>query len=165
MLAVELVDQVSVMICIHYWVATATTAAMGAYKSAQDVPPADALGTKRRAMTQVVFLEWARCRLSPRLRHGDIVLLDNLQAHEAPEVRCLIEARGATVKRLPPYPHDFSPIEPVWGLVKTRLRDHAPRAGPTLRRVAWAARHVVTPYHCRQHFAHTAYGHASGNRD
>ena len=57
-LAVELVDQVGVMICIHYWVATATTAAMGAYKSAQDVPPADALGTKRRAMTQVVFLEW-----------------------------------------------------------------------------------------------------------
>ena len=99
------------------------------------------------------------------MRHGDIVLLDNLQAHKAPEVRCLIEARGATVKRLPPYSHDCNPIERVWGVVKKRIRDHAPRTGPALRRVARAARHVVTPCHCRQYFAHAGYGHASGNRD
>ena len=123
------------------------------------------LNTRWRAITKVAFLEWVRCRLAPRLRHGDIVLLDNLQAHKAPEVRCLIEARGATVKRLPPYSHDFNPIEPVWGLVKKRIRDHAPRTGPAFRRVARAARHVVTPYHCRQYFAHAGYGHASWNRD
>ena len=50
-------------------------------------------------MTKVAFVEWVRRRLAPRLRHGDIVVLDNLQAHKAPEVRFFIEARGATVKR------------------------------------------------------------------
>ena len=161
MTAVELVDQVGFMSCISYKVAAATTAAMGAYWSAQDVPSADAWGTKWRAMTDDqggIPRAGAVPPRAPRLRHGDIVLLDNLQANEAPEVRCLIEARGATDKRLPPYSHDFSTIEPVWGLVKTRLRDHAPRTRPALRRVAWAARHVVTPYHCRQYFAHAGYG-------
>jgi transposase len=93
-------------------------------------------------------------RLAPRLRRGDIVVLDNLSADKAAEVRCLIEARGATVKRLPPYSHDFNPIESVWSLVKKRIRDYAPRTGAALRRVARDARHAATPYHCRQYFAH-----------
>lgn len=123
------------------------------------------LNTQWRAMTKRAFIAWVRRRLAPRLRAGDIVLLDNLQAHKAPEVRSAIEARGARVKRLPPYSHDFNPIEPVWGLVKKRIRDYAPRSGAALRAVARAARHVVTPYHCRQYFAHAGYGHTSGNRD
>jgi transposase len=123
------------------------------------------LNTKWRAMTKLAFIAWVRGRLAPRLRRGDIVLLDNLQAHKAPEVRFFIEARGATVKRLPPYSPDFNPIEPVWSLVKKHIRAYAPRTGPALRRVARAARYVVTPYHCRQYFAHAGYGHASGNRD
>jgi len=123
------------------------------------------LNTKWRAMTKPAFIAWVRDRLAPRLRRGDIVLLDNLQAHKAPEVRACIEARGAFVKRLPPYSHDFNPIEPAWSLVKKRIRDYAPRTGADLRRVARAARHVVTPYHCRQYFAHAGYGHSTGNRD
>jgi len=116
-------------------------------------------------MTRVHFVAWVRRRLAPRLRRGDIVVLDNLQAHKAPEVRHAIEARGATIKYLPPYSHDCNPIEPVWSLVKKRIRDYAPRTGDALRRVAGTARHAVTPYHCRQYFAHAGYGHSSGNRD
>ncbi len=123
------------------------------------------LNTQWRAMTKRAFIAWVRRRLAPRLRHGDIVLLDNLSAHKAPEVRCFIEARGATVKSLPPYSYDFNPIEPAWSLAKKRIRGYAPRTAVALRRVARAARHVVTPYHCRQYFAHAGYGHASGNRD
>jgi transposase len=123
------------------------------------------LNTKWRAMTRVDFIAWVRRRLAPRLRRGDIVILDNLQAHKAREVRAAIAARGATLKYLPPYSHDFNPIEPVWSLVKKRIRDYAPRTRETLRRVAGAARHAVTPYHCRQYFAHAGYGHSNGNRD
>ena len=83
-------------------------------------------------MNREAFIAWVRRRLAPRLRRGDIVLLDNLQAHLAPEVRVFIEQRGATVKPLPPYSHDFNPIEPAWGLVKRRIRDHAPRTGTAL---------------------------------
>jgi transposase len=123
------------------------------------------LSTKWRAMNNVAFIAWVRRRLAPRLRRGDIVVLDNLPAHKAAEVRGLIEARGATMKRLPPYSHDFNPIEPVWSLVKKRIRDYAPRTGAALRQIARAARHAVTPYHCRQYFTHAGYGHSTGNRD
>ena len=98
---------------------------------------------------------WVRRRLAPRLRRGDVVLLDNLKAHKAPEVRRLVEARGALLRYLPPYSHDLSPIEPAWGLAKRDLRKHAPRPGAALRRVARRARHVVRAKHCRQWFAHT----------
>jgi transposase len=123
------------------------------------------LSTQWRAMTKPAFIEWVRRRLAPRLHRGDIVLLDNLQAHKAPEVRWLIEQRGARVRLLPPYSPDFNPIEPAWSLVKRRIRDNAPRTAPALRRVARAARHVVTPYHCRQYFAHAGYGNSSEHRD
>jgi transposase len=123
------------------------------------------LSTKWRAMTKARFIEGVRRSLAPRLRGGDVVLLDNLQAHQAPEVRFFIEQRGATLRYLPPYSHDFNPIEPVWALVKKRIRAYAPRHSGALRRVAQASRHVVTPYHCRQYFAHAGYGNSSAFRD
>lgn len=123
------------------------------------------LSTRWRAMTKPRFIAWIRDGLAPRLRRGDVVVLDNLQAHKAPEVRALIERRGATLRYLPPYSHDFNPIEPAWALVKKRIRTRAPRSAGALRRVARAARHAVTPYHCRQFFSHMGYGNSSGNRD
>jgi len=123
------------------------------------------LSTKWRAMTKARFIEWVRRRLAPRLRRGDVVVLDNLAAHKAPEVRHAIQQRGATLRYLPPYSHDFNPIEPAWALLKQRIRAYAPRTAIALRRVARAARHVVTPYHCRQYFAHMGYGNSSGFRD
>ena len=115
------------------------------------------LSTKWRAVTKVIFVEWVRRCLCPRLRRRDVVVLDNLQAHKDPDVRRLVEQAGATLKFLPPYSHDFNPIEPAWGLVKKRIRALAPRTAVALRRVARAARHVVRPHHCRQWFAHAGY--------
>ena len=123
------------------------------------------LGTCWRAMTAATFETWVRRRLAPRLRRGDIVLLDNLRAHTTPTVQQLIVARGATVRFLPPYSPDFNPIEPAWGLVKKRIRTHAPRTPDALRRVALAARHVVRPYHCRRWFQHAGYVNSSAHRD
>jgi len=123
------------------------------------------LSTKWKAMNKLAFIEWVQRRLAPRLRRGDIVVLDNLHAHRAAEVRFLIERRGAAVKPLPPYSHDFNPIEPAWGLVKRYIRECAPRSGSALRRVARRGRHVVKSRHCRQFFAHCGYGNSSGHRD
>jgi transposase len=124
-----------------------------------------ALSTKWCAMNKVAFIEWVRRRLAPRLRRGDIVVLDNLPAHKATEVRFFIEQRGARLKRLPPYSHDFNAIEPAWSLVKRHIRAYAPRSGPALRRVARAARYAVTSYHCRQYFRHAGYVNSSTRRD
>jgi transposase len=115
------------------------------------------LSTKWRAVTAEYFVTWVRRRLAPRLRPGDLVLLDNLKAHQAPAVRPLIMARGARLRFLPPYSPDFSPIEPAWSLVKRDIRAHAPRTGAALRRIAQRARHAVTPAHCRKWFAHAGY--------
>jgi transposase len=119
------------------------------------------LGTQWGAANKETFVAWVRDRLAPRLRRGDIVLLDNLKAHKAPAVQDLITARGATVTFLPPYSHDFNPIESVWALVKKDIKTFAPRTAGALRRVARAARHVVTPEHCRRFFAHIGYVNSS----
>jgi hypothetical protein len=70
------------------------------------------LGTQWKAVRARDFVAWVRDRLAPRLRPGDIVLLDNLRAHKAPAVADLIARRGATLKFLPPYSHDFNPMKP-----------------------------------------------------
>jgi transposase len=115
------------------------------------------LSTMWGAMTTPRFTAWDRRRLVPRLRPGDVVVLDNLAAHKAPAVRTAIEHAGATVRFLPPYSYDFNPIEPGWGLIKKHIRTVAPRTGPTLRATAQRARRVVKARHCRNWFAHAAY--------
>jgi transposase len=110
------------------------------------------LGMCWRGVSYASLEQWVRTHLTPRFRRGDIVLLDNLNAHKPPTIRQLIEARGATLRFLPPYSRDFNPIEPAWELIKKRIRKHAPRTEGALRQVARAARHVVRPHHCRNGF-------------
>ena len=69
-----------------------------------------------------VFREYVRNVLAPSLRPGDIVILDNLNAHEDAETRTLIEARQAQLQFLPPYSPDLNPIEKMWSKVKAFLR-------------------------------------------
>jgi transposase len=115
------------------------------------------LATSWGAMNRARFIDWVRRYLIRQLRPGDVVVMDNLAAHKAQQVRELIEAAGATLRFLPPYSHDFNPIESAWALIKKRIRSVAPRTGPTLRHTAQRARSVVRPRHCRNWFAHAGY--------
>jgi len=65
--------------------------------------------------------------LGPTLRPGDIVICNNLPAHKVAEAKELIEARGATLKYLPPYSPDLNPIEQVFAKLKALLRKAAER--------------------------------------
>jgi transposase len=60
--------------------------------------------------------------LGPTLTPGDMVVMDNLQAHKAVGVQQAMARRGARLLYLPPYSPDLSPIEPCWSKVKTALR-------------------------------------------
>ena len=122
------------------------------------------LGTCWRAMKTATFNRWVETHLAPRLRRGDIVLLDNLRAHKSPRAQRVIESRGASIRFLPPYSYDYNPIEAAWGLIKKRIRTHAPRSAGALRRTACAARHVVRPHHCREWFRHAGYVNPSEHR-
>ena len=103
------------------------------------------------------FVKWLARKLLPRLKRGDFLVMDNLSAHHDQRVAPLCAAKGVHLIYLPPYSHDFNPIEFGWGLQKQHVRRHAPRDPIALRRVARRARYRVKPRHCRQWFAHAGY--------
>ena len=57
------------------------------------------------------FLLYIEQVLVPTLRHGDIVIMDNLGSHKANAVRRAIRAAGARLFYLPKYSPDLNPIE------------------------------------------------------
>ena len=68
------------------------------------------------------FLAWAQQFFAPELKAGDVVVMDNLASHKVAGVREAIEARGASVRYLPPYSPDLNPIEQVFAKLKALLR-------------------------------------------
>lgn len=72
-------------------------------------------------MNRVAFQAYIEQVLVPTLRHGDTVIMDNLPAHKGASVRQAIEAKGATLRYLPPYSPDFNPIENAFSKLKAFL--------------------------------------------
>jgi transposase len=104
-----------------------------------------------------VFREYARQVLVPALRPGDIVILDNLSAHEDEETRLLIEAVPARLLPLPPYSPDLNPIEKMWSKVKEFLRDAKARTQSELYDAIAAALNTVTPQDAAGWFSSCGY--------
>ena len=102
------------------------------------------------------FVAWLK-KLLPKLRKGDVLIMDNLKAHHDHRVPALCHAAGIRLIYLPPYSPDLNPIEPGWALQKQYVRKHAPRFSAALRRIARRARYRVTPRHCRRWFEHSGY--------
>jgi transposase len=69
-----------------------------------------------------VFRPYMKQVLGPTLTQGDMVVMDNLQAHQAVGVQQAIARRGARLLYLPPYSPDLAPSEPCWSKVKPALR-------------------------------------------
>lgn len=69
-----------------------------------------------------IFLAYLEQVLTPALKSGDVVVMDNLSAHKVNGVRQLIEAAGAELLYLPPYSPDLNPIEKAWAKLKQLLR-------------------------------------------
>jgi transposase len=88
--------------------------------------------TRQGAIDTAAFRVYVRDLLAPTLRPGQIVLLDNLGAHKAADIRAMIEARGAEVLYIPPYSPDFNPIELAFAKFKALLRRAGPRTQPAL---------------------------------
>jgi transposase len=103
------------------------------------------------------FVAFVRDGLVPALRKGQVVVLDNLAAHNDRRVDALIESAGCTVLRLPPYSPDFNPIEQAISKVKTMLRRLAKRTVPELLTGIVEALRSVTPADARGFIAHCGY--------
>lgn len=60
--------------------------------------------------------------LTPTLKPGDIVIMDNLGSHKAKVIRDIIKSVGARLWFLPPYSPDLNPIEQTFAKIKHWMR-------------------------------------------
>jgi transposase len=104
-----------------------------------------------------VFRVYLREVLGPRLRPGQVVVMDNLSVHKVSGVRAAIEARGARLVYLPRYSPDLNPIERCWSKVKTALRTTAARTYEALDAALTRAFAAVTPADAVGWFRHAGY--------
>lgn len=106
-----------------------------------------------------VFLAFLDQVLCPKLKPGQIVVLDNLSAHKAPAVQEKIEATGASLLYLPPYSPDLNPIEKCWAKIKGILRSLKARTPEALDPAITQAIAAITPDNALGWFHHCGYGH------
>lgn len=95
--------------------------------------------------------------LAPTLTPGETVFMDNLGSHKSPEVRAMIEARGATLTYLPPYSPDLNPIEMAFSKIKALLRKAARRSTDELWDEIAAAVSKITPQECQNYLKADGY--------
>ncbi len=109
------------------------------------------------ATTGEVFRAYVEHILTPTLRPGDVVVLDNLSPHKDKEALALIEQAGAEVRFLPPYSPDFNPIEKMWSKIKALLRSAKARTDDALLTAIGAALARVTAQDAEGWFASCGY--------
>jgi transposase len=105
------------------------------------------------------FLAWVEQFLAPTLQPGQIVIADRLGSHKVAGVREAIEARGAELMLLPPYSHDFNPIEQVFAKLKALLRKAEPRTRESLWKTIGEKINMFSPDECLNYLRHCGYGH------
>ena len=83
-------------------------------------------------MTGSVFRAYMEQMLTPALRSGDVVVIDNLAAHKVAGVAQAIRAVGASVMYLQSYSPDLNPIEQVFAKLKALPREAEARSRDVL---------------------------------
>jgi len=95
--------------------------------------------------------------LSPSLTEGQVVVMDNLGAHQPRRIRELIEARGAELVFVPSYSPDLNPIEQAFSKIKNVLRKLGARTHEALLEAMEEALSKVTPADAAGWFNHCGY--------
>ena len=95
--------------------------------------------------------------LGPTLVPGDVVVRDNLPAHQVAGLAGLVEARGARLLYLPPYPPDFNPIERAFSKLKTWLRTAKARTREALEAVMQTATNWIAERDAKNGLDHCGY--------
>ena len=108
-------------------------------------------------MNGAAFLAYVEQLLAPKLRPGDVVIMDNLPAHKISGVHEAIEKAGAGLLFLPPYSPDFNPIEMAFSKLKALLRKAAARTIDELWSVVADCLAAFTPEECRNYFKAAGY--------
>ena len=116
--------------------------------------------TQLGALDAATFTAYVRDVLCPRLRPGQVVVMDNLSIHKAAAVREAIEAARCSLLFLPPSSPDFAPIELAFAKLKAALRAAGARTDETLHAAIAVALKQVTAADARGFFQHCGYSFA-----
>lgn len=117
----------------------------------------EAVMTIESATDGDVFLAYLEHLLCPKLKAGDVVVMDNLSAHRVKGVRELIAASGAELLYLPPYSPDFNPIEQAWSKLKQLLRAAKARTAEALQQAVAEALKAISADNAAAWFRHCGY--------
>lgn len=113
--------------------------------------------TVEGAVDTAVFRAYVGRVLVPTLRAGDVVVMDNLSVHKVQDIELMITGAGAQLVYLPPYSPDWSPIEPCWSKIKTRLRGMKARTREALDQALTKVIGRITNSDARGWFVHCGY--------
>lgn len=110
------------------------------------------------ATTARVFETYVEKVLVPRLRTGQVVVMDNFGAHRPKRIGRLIEQRGCDLLYLPAYSPDYNAMEEVtFAKIENLLRKAAARSKETLVEAVGAALSAVTTEDGLSFFEHADY--------
>jgi transposase len=109
------------------------------------------------ATNRDVFEAYVERVLAPKLRPGQVVVMDNLTAHKGERVRELIEGRECKLLYLPPYSPDFNPIEEAFAKIKGVLGKAEARTREALVEAMGTAISAVSVHDARGFFEHCGY--------
>ena len=109
------------------------------------------------ATNREVFETYVERVLTPTLRRGQVVVMDNLTAHKGERVRELIEKRGCELLYLPPYSPDFNPIEEAFSKIKGLMRKAEARSREALLEAMGKAISALSAEDARGYFEHCGY--------
>jgi transposase len=109
------------------------------------------------ALNGELFAAYVRQELAPRLRPGDIPVMDKLQTHKIAGVVEAVAGREARVLYLPPYSPDLNPIEMAFSRVKNELRRRRLRTIDELWTAFGESLDWVAAAEARHYFEHAGY--------
>lgn len=109
------------------------------------------------AVDAKAFESYIEHLLAPKLKAGQIVVMDNLSVHKSKRVEQLIEGAGCELLFLPPYSPDMNPIEEAFSKMKSILRKAGARTREALVEATGRALDAVTPQDIRGFFSDCGY--------
>jgi transposase len=104
-----------------------------------------------------IFRAYVQTQLLKTLKHGDIVVVDNLGSHKGGEVRRMIRAVGARIFFLPAYSPDLNPIEQLFSKIKQHMRAAMARSINAVHDAVANALDAVTPAECKNYLLNSGY--------
>jgi transposase len=104
-----------------------------------------------------VFEVFVEHYLSPTLKPGQKVVMDNLSIHKGHKIRELIESAGCELVFLPTYSPDLNPSELAWSKLKQGLRRAQARTRQALEAVIGAGLDLITSSDAQHWFQHCGY--------